>query len=126
MTDGTGIVLLTFKLFAADPAIGEEIMIKHVVMWKLKETAMGATKYENALAMKKRLEGLQEKIPELQSAEVGINIKVSPTASDVVLISTFSSEEALETYMNHPEHKRVADFVSSVRLERSVVDYIVK
>ncbi|MFP4417061.1 MAG: Dabb family protein [Fibrobacterota bacterium] len=101
-------------------------MIKHVVMWKLRETAMGATKYENALAMKTRLEGLQEKIPEIQSIEAGININVSPTASDIVLVSTFADEEALEKYINHPEHKKVADFVSSVRLERSVVDYVVK
>ncbi len=106
-------------------ANGEGKMIKHVVIWKLKETAMGATKYENALAMKTRLEALSEKIPQIISIEVGINITVSATAGDVVLISTFADDEALETYTNHPEHKKVADFVSSVRLERTVVDYVV-
>jgi len=34
-------------------------MVKHVVMWKLKDFAEGAAKKENALKIKASLEGLQ-------------------------------------------------------------------
>jgi hypothetical protein len=39
-------------------------MIKHIVMWRLKEFAEGAAKAENALRMKEILETLPVKIPE--------------------------------------------------------------
>ena len=37
-------------------------MIKHIVMWKLKENAEGKTKEENAEIIKNGLEGLKEKL----------------------------------------------------------------
>ena len=39
-------------------------MLKHVVMWKLKETAEGKTKAENAQFMKEHLEALWGVVPE--------------------------------------------------------------
>ena len=40
-------------------------MLKHIVMWKLKEFAEGKTKAENALIMKESLERLVGIVPEL-------------------------------------------------------------
>ena len=37
-------------------------MIKHIVMWKLKEEAEGHSKEENAKLIKNMLEGLKDKI----------------------------------------------------------------
>jgi hypothetical protein len=98
-------------------------MIKHVVMWKLKDFAEGADKKENAIKIKRLLEGLQETIREIHAIEVGININDTPSAYDIVLYSTFISPRDLEAYLNHPEHLKVGDFISKVRLDRTVVDY---
>ncbi len=98
-------------------------MIKHIVMWRLKEFANGVNKEENARKLKSHLESLKSKIKEIKRIEVGINIKSSDAASDVVLYSEFDSMDDLEAYQRHPEHMKVVDFVNKVRLERRVVDY---
>lgn len=98
-------------------------MIKHIVMWRLKDFANGVNKEENARKLKSHLESLKSKIKEIKHIEVGINIKSSDAASDVVLYSEFDSMDELEAYQRHPEHMKVVDFVNEIRLERRVVDY---
>ncbi|MDO6354216.1 Dabb family protein [Caloramator sp. CAR-1] len=98
-------------------------MIKHIVMWRLKDEAEGRRKDENAKAMKSILEDLKGKIDVIQHLEVGINFAKSDAAFDVALYSEFKSKEDLEKYINHPEHKKVVEFINKVREERYVVDY---
>lgn len=100
-------------------------MIKHVVMWKLKDVAEGKTKAENAEVMKELLEDLPNKIQELDSAEVGINILEGDEAAicDVVLTTEFESKEDLKAYAVHPDHQKVVEFIKKVVMERRVVDY---
>ena len=95
-------------------------MIKHIVMWRLKEEAAGATKEENALKLKERLEALVDVI---HVAEVGINYNSSDAAFDVILYSEFDDKAGLESYQNHPEHLKIVDFVGEIRTDRAVVDY---
>ena len=85
-------------------------MVKHIVMWKLKEFAEGKTKAENAQFMKENLERLVGIIPEIKSLQVGINEKISDMAYDAVLISTFEDAEALARYKEHPEHVKVSNY----------------
>jgi hypothetical protein len=99
------------------------VLIKHIVMWKLKEFAEGKNKLENAQIIKRDLEALQDKIKEIRHIEVGININESEQAYDVVLYSEFNSIEDLNIYQNHQEHLRVAEFVGKVREARVVTDY---
>ncbi len=98
-------------------------LIKHIVMWKLKEFAEGKSKLENAQIIKSDLEALKDKIEQIKYIEVGININESEQAYDVVLYSEFNSMEDLNTYQNHPEHVKVAEFVGKVREARVVTDY---
>lgn len=98
-------------------------MIKHIVMWRLKDEALGATKEENALKLKETLEGLKDHISELKEVEVGLNFNPSDAAFDVVLYSVFDDKQGLEAYQNHPEHLKVVDFVGEIRTDRAVVDY---
>lgn len=100
-------------------------MVKHIVMWKLKDFAEGSSRIENAKRIKELLENLKDKVAEIKSIEVGININNSDSAYDVVLYSEFEDEAALEAYQNHPEHIKVADFIGKAREHRVVVDYIV-
>ena|SRR5271157_1430197 len=100
-------------------------MVKHVVMWKLKDFAEGAGKKENALKIKSSLEGLKSKIKEVKYLEVGISAGDATDFYDIVLISEFKDLRDLESYQKHPEHVKAAEFISKVRLERKVVDYFV-
>lgn len=100
-------------------------MIKHVVIWKLKDVAEGKTKAENAETMKKLLEGLPSKIEELKKVEVGINILEGDTDAicDVVLTVSCEDQEDLKAYAIHPDHQKVVSFINKVVNERRVVDY---
>ncbi|MGE5446135.1 MAG: Dabb family protein [Ignavibacteriales bacterium] len=98
-------------------------MIKHIVMWRLKDFANGADKGEKAKKLKSLLESLKGMIGEIKRIEVGININPSDAAFDVVLFSEFDSLSDLEDYQKHPEHLKVASFVTEVRSERGMVDY---
>ncbi len=98
-------------------------MVKHIVMWKLKERAEGTHKKENAIKIKKRVEALKTKMTYIKKIEVGINQQKSNQSDDVVLYSEFETWEDLEHYKKHPEHMKVAEFIGKVRSERKYVDY---
>ncbi|OGW39808.1 MAG: stress responsive protein [Nitrospirae bacterium GWD2_57_9] len=98
-------------------------MIKHIVLWKLKATAEGLSREQNAAAMKRDLLALKTKIPQIRHIEVGMNFVASDAAYDVALYSEFASEQDLNIYQQHPEHLKVAGFVARVRESRVVVDY---
>lgn len=98
-------------------------MIKHVVMWKLKDFAEGADRERNAKRIKIELQALKSTIPQIFHLEVGINFIPSDAAYDVVLFSVFKSQQDLDAYLNHPDHKAVAEFLGKVRESRVVVDY---
>lgn len=98
-------------------------MLKHVVMWRLKESAEGRNKAENAVYMKEMLDLLPYRIKEIKNLEVGINMLAVPPSWDLVLIVDFSNMLDLETYQAHPDHVKVAEYVLKVREDRAVVDY---
>ena len=98
-------------------------MLKHIVVWKLKESAEGADRKANAQKMKAMLEALPPKIPQIKQFEVGINFIPSDAAYDMSLYSAFDSEQDLEIYLKHPDHVKVAEFITKVREGRVVVDY---
>ena len=98
-------------------------MIKHIVMWKLKDSARGNSKDQNALELKSVLEDLKNKISVIKQIEVGINFNKSSAAYDVVLYSEFDSQQDLQAYQKHPDHVKVVDFVNEIRDDRAVVDY---
>ncbi len=100
-------------------------MLKHIVLFKLKPKAEGATKEENAKKIKHDLEALKGKIPQIKHLEVGINSIMSEASYDVAIYSEFANEADLTTYARHPEHLKVAEFVGKVRESRVVVDYII-
>lgn len=98
-------------------------MVKHIVMWRLKDEALGATKEENALKLKETLLALKNEIDELKAVDVGINFNPSEAAFDVVLYSEFEDRQGLEAYQKHPEHVKIVKFVGEIRTDRAVVDY---
>ena len=99
-------------------------VIKHIVMFKLKESADGLEKAENIQRIKSKLEALPEKINEIKFFEVGINFSNTGVAYDLVLNSEFESKEDLYSYQKHPDHVKVADYVHKVCENRIVADYV--
>ena len=59
--------------------------------------------------IKKGLEDLKGKIPGLVDIKVNTNGRLPSSTADLMLDSTFESEEALKGYSKHPEHVAVAD-----------------
>ncbi len=98
-------------------------MIKHIVMWSLKDNAQGAGATENAARMKAMLEALNGKIPGLGHLEVSAEVFASTPPRHVVLYSEFPTRADLDAYQMHPEHQKCVAFVREVAAERSVVDY---
>ncbi len=99
-------------------------MIKHVVCWKLKESFSATEKKEHLLEMKKMLLDLKDKITCIQSIEVGINEEsIDSTNFDIVLIAAFENANDLHVYQQHPEHKKVVEYVKNIRQERACVDF---
>lgn len=98
-------------------------MITHVVQWRVKDEAEGLTRADILEKMQCMLEALNGQIPEIITLSVGLNARPGDFASDIVLLSTFSSWEDLQTYAAHPEHQKVVEFVGKVVTERRVVDF---
>jgi hypothetical protein len=83
-------------------------MVKHVILWNIKDEYSAEEKQKIAQGIKDGLEGLAGKIPGL----IDIRVNIAPLASsncDVMLDSSFETEEALKGYAVHPAHVAVAD-----------------
>lgn len=98
-------------------------MIKHIVMWKFKDFAEGATREENLLKVKTMLEALPGKIDFIREMHVEMNVNPKEGMYDAVLISAFDTVEDVNRYRVHPEHKKISSFVALVREGRASVDY---
>lgn len=100
-------------------------MVKHVILWNLKDDYSAEEKAEIKAGIKEGLEGLKGKIPGLVEIKVNIDGLASSNA-DLMLDSTFENEEALKGYAVHPEHVAVADGkVRPYTALRSCLDYII-
>lgn len=99
-------------------------MIKHIVIWKIKETETVEEKAEIANEIKAKLMALKGKISQLIDIEVGINLdKDFPANNDVVLVSTFNSVEDLNEYQVHPDHVAAGGYIKANVCSRVAVDY---
>jgi heme-degrading monooxygenase HmoA len=98
-------------------------MIKHIVMWKLKDHAEGADRAANAARMKALLYGCRDIVPGIVEFEVALARPGLEATYDVVLYSVFADKAALDAYQDHPQHVAVKPFIGAVRLERQCMDY---
>lgn len=98
-------------------------MVKHIILWTLKE--MSDSEKESVKAgIKEGLEGLKGKIPGLVEIKVITSGRLDSSNADLMLDSTFESEEALKGYAKHPDHVAVADGkVRPFTVSRSCLDF---
>ena len=98
-------------------------MIKHIVMFKLKE-AEGRSEYENAVEAQKRFDNVIAYVKQLKKGEVVINSKDAPESNyTIALICDFDTIDDLNAYQVHPAHLEFGKFIGTVKTDRACIDY---
>jgi len=101
-------------------------MVRHVIVWTLKDEYSDSEKEEIKAGIKAGLEGLLDKIPGLIEIKVYTD-GLESSSGDAMLDSLFESGEALKDYSSNPAHVEVA--TTKVRpyvKVRSSFDYVVE
>lgn len=101
-------------------------MVKHVILWNIKDEYTQSEKEKIKADIKAGLEGLNGKIPGL--LDIHVNIDGIPSSNvDLMLDSTFEDEDALKRYAADKSHNAVADtFVRPFTSKRACFDFEVK
>ena len=97
-------------------------MVKHIVLFKLKDEAPEAQKLEAMNRFKAAIEALPARIPVTRTIEVGLNINPGETWS-IGLYSEFDSLEDVKSYAVHPDHVAAGKLLAEVKESRACVDY---
>lgn len=97
-------------------------MVKHIVLFKLKDEAPADQKLEAMQAFKQAIEALPAKISVIRRVEVGLNINPGETWS-IALYSEFDTLDDVKTYATHPDHVAAGALLAQVRESRACVDY---
>lgn len=83
-------------------------MVKHIILWQLKDELSPEEKAAVIAGIKTGLEGLAGIIPGLR--EIRVNTGALPTSNaEVMLDATLEDAAALAAYAVHPAHVAVAD-----------------
>lgn len=97
-------------------------MVKHIVLFKLKETLSQEEKLEVMNDFKAAIEALPAKIDFIRKIFVGLN--VNPAEKwDICLDSEFDTLADVNAYATHPDHVVAAGLLKDVKADRACVDY---
>ena len=99
-----------------------KFMVKHIILWKLKETLTEEEKTAARAEAKRRLENLNGKIDGMISLKV-VTDRLPSSNADMMLDSEFETVEALAGYQVNPLHVEAATFVRSVVEARLCLDF---
>ena len=83
-------------------------MVKHVIVWTLKDEYSAEEKADIKKGIKDGLEGFKGKVPGLLEIKVYTE-GLASSNGDLMLDSTLTDEAALKGYAVHPDHVAVAD-----------------
>ena len=99
-------------------------MVKHIILWTLRQDLTDVEKQEVKRGIKQGLEGLVGKVPGLLSATVNIDGRLDTSNADVMLDCTLESADALRAYAVHPAHLEVANTrVRPYTQQRTCLDF---
>lgn len=97
-------------------------MVKHIVLFKLKETLSQEEKLKVMNDFKAAIESLPAKIDFIRKIFVGLN--VNPAEKwDICLDSEFDTLADVNAYAAHPDHVAAAGLLKDVKADRACVDY---
>lgn len=76
-------------------------MFRHIVLVRWKESASS----EDRELMRATIEGLPALVPEILSANVGLNVGSGPNHYDFATVFDFESQEAFKRYISSEAHQ---------------------
>ncbi|MBE6725232.1 MAG: Dabb family protein [Ruminococcaceae bacterium] len=97
-------------------------MVKHIILWKLKESFTEEEKAAARAEAKRRLESLNGQIEGLVSLTV-VTDRLPSSNADMMLDSVFTDADALAGYQTNPKHLEAAGYVRSVVEARLCLDF---
>ena len=97
-------------------------MVKHLVMWRLRDFERGGELADKHLILD-AVAAMRTGIAGLKAVEIGINRRRAGDAADLALYTEFESWTALQAYEAHPLHEELKRLIGPLRVERRVVDY---
>jgi hypothetical protein len=100
-------------------------MIRHIVMFKLKEFGDESERNDACLEVIKHLDALPEKIDLIRRYKAGIDIRRLTCSFDVVLEMDFDSMADLDAYTVHPAHQDFIEFNKDYSAEKACIDFVI-
>ncbi|GAE83014.1 Dabb family protein [Bacteroides reticulotermitis] len=97
-------------------------MVKHIVLFKLKDDVPTAEKLAIMNNFKEAIEALPAKISVIRNIEVGLNMNPGETWN-IALYSEFDSLEDMKAYATHPDHVAAGKILADAKENRACVDY---
>ena len=97
-------------------------MVKHIVVFKLKDDVPETDKLVVMNKFKEAIEALPAKISVIRKIEVGLNM--NPGESwHIALYSEFDNLDDVKFYATHPDHVAAGKIIAEAKESRSCVDY---
>ena len=97
-------------------------MVKHIVLFKLKDEVPETDKLVVMNKFKEAIEALPAKISVIRKIEVGLNM--NPGESwHIALYSEFDNLDDVKFYATHPDHLAAGKIIAEAKESRSCVDY---
>ena len=100
-------------------------MIRHTVMWRLREQAEGADIGVNIDKAKALLLSCAQVVPGIREFEVATATPGMDCTHDLVLHMLVDDAQVLAAYQNHPQHLAIKPFMKAVVRERCCMDFVV-
>jgi hypothetical protein len=100
-------------------------MIRHTVMWRLREQAEGADIGVNIDKAKALLLSCAQVVPGIREFEVATATPGMDCTHDLVLHMLVDDAQVLAAYQNHPQHLAIKPFMKAVVQERCCMDFVV-
>ena len=97
-------------------------MVKHIVLFKLKDSLSKEEKCDVMNRFKVAIEALPEKISVIRKVFVELNMNEAETW-DICLESEFDTLDDVKLYAVHPDHVAAAGILKEAKGDRACVDY---
>ena len=97
-------------------------MVKHIVLFKLKDEVPEAEKLVVMNKFKEAIEALPAVIPVIRKIEVGLNTNPGETWH-IALYSEFVNLDDVKFYATHPLHVAAGKIIAEAKESRACVDY---
>ena len=97
-------------------------MVRHIVLFKLRDDVPEAEKLRVMNAFKSAIEALPAKISCIREIKVGLNINPNEKWH-IALNSVFDTLEDVNFYAKHPDHVAAGKLLAEAKEERACVDF---